>query len=83
MGSAARLNLGRECADVAASNIAQSENISFDNLKNGIIYGSNMASFCVEKFGPERMINLQKEEVLDRLQQFKALTQFDIALQNE
>jgi sugar/nucleoside kinase (ribokinase family) len=62
--------------------IAQSENISFDNMKNGIIYGSNLASFCVEKFGTERMENLQKEEVSARLQQFKALTQFDIALEN-
>lgn len=66
-----------------AGYIAQSENISFDNLKNAIIYGSNMASFCVEKFGPERMIQLQKGEVLERLQQFRALTQFDIALENE
>jgi len=61
--------------------ITQSENISFDNMKNAIIYGSNLASFCVEKFGTERMVNLDKEEVVDRLKQFKALTQFDIALQ--
>jgi sugar/nucleoside kinase (ribokinase family) len=60
--------------------IAQSENISFDNMKNGIIYGSNLASFCVEKFGTERMETLEKEEVHSRLQQFKALTQFDIEL---
>jgi sugar/nucleoside kinase (ribokinase family) len=60
--------------------IAQSENVSFDNMKNAIIYGSNLASFCVEKFGTERMENLEKEEVLLRLQQFKALTQFDIEL---
>ena len=60
--------------------ITQSENISFDNMKKAIIYGSNLASFCVEKFGTERMVNLQKEEVLERLKQFKALTQFDIEL---
>ncbi|WP_338408888.1 PfkB family carbohydrate kinase [uncultured Flavobacterium sp.] len=60
--------------------IAQSENISFDNLKNAIIYGSNLASFCVEKFGTERMQNLEKEEVKTRLHQFKELTQFDIEL---
>jgi len=60
--------------------IAQSENVSFDNMKNAIIYGSNLASFCVEKFGTERMENLEKEEVISRLQQFKALTQFDIEL---
>ena len=60
--------------------IAQSENISFDNMKNGIIQGSNLASFCVEKFGTERMETLQKEEVQERLKQFKALTHFDIEL---
>lgn len=60
--------------------IAQSENISFDNMKNGIIFGSNLASFCVEKFGTERMELLEKEEVHSRLQQFRALTQFDIEL---
>ena len=58
--------------------ITQSENVSFDNMKNAIIYGSNLASFCVEKFGTERMLNLDKEEVSERLKQFKALTQFDI-----
>ena len=60
--------------------IAQSENISFNNLKNAIIYGSNLASFCVEKFGTERMETLSKAEVAIRLQQFKSLTQFDIKL---
>jgi sugar/nucleoside kinase (ribokinase family) len=60
--------------------IAQSENVSFDNMKNGIIYGSNLASFCVEKFGTERMETLEQEEVHSRLQQFQALTQFDIEL---
>lgn len=61
--------------------IAQSENISFENMKNAIIFGSNLASFCVEKFGTERMLELNKEEIYRRLQQFKSLTQFDISLQ--
>lgn len=60
--------------------LAQSENISFENMKNAIIYGSNLASFSVEKFGTERMQTLTKEDVLVRLQQFKSLTQFDINL---
>ena len=60
--------------------IAQSENISFNNMKNAIIQGSNLASFCVEKFGTERMESLQKVEVQERLKQFKSLTQFDIEL---
>ena len=63
-----------------AGYITQSENISFDNMKNAIIQGSNLASFCVEKFGTERMVNLNKKDVLSRLQQFKSLTQFDIEL---
>lgn len=66
-----------------AGYITQSENISFENMKNAIIYGSNMASFCVEEFGTQRMERLQKEEVLERLQQFRALTQFDIMLEEE
>jgi sugar/nucleoside kinase (ribokinase family) len=60
--------------------IAQSENVSFDNMKNAVIQGSNLASFSVEKFGTERMVDLDKKEVVSRLQQFKSLTQFDIEL---
>lgn len=63
-----------------AGYITQSENVSFENMKNAVIYGSNLASFCVEKFGTERMVDLNKEEVVDRLKQFKSLTQFDIEL---
>jgi sugar/nucleoside kinase (ribokinase family) len=61
--------------------ITQSENISFENMKKAIIHGSNLASFCVEKFGTERMENLQQTEVQQRLKQFKALTQFDIEIE--
>jgi sugar/nucleoside kinase (ribokinase family) len=60
--------------------ITQSENVSFENMKTAIIHGSNLASFCVEKFGTERMLKLNKEEVVARLKQFKSLTQFEIAL---
>ena len=62
--------------------LAKTENISFENMKNAIIYGSNLASFCVEKFGTERMQELTKEEVDKRLQAFKELTQFDIDLKS-
>src|SRR6187402_2755737 len=61
--------------------ITQSENVSFDNMKKAIIHGSNLASFCVEKFGTERMQQLDKQEVNQRLKQFKDLTQFEIELQ--
>ena len=60
--------------------ITETGNISFENLKNAIIYGSNLASFSVEKFGTDRMQSLTKQEVADRLKQFKSLTQFDITL---
>ncbi|OYQ49009.1 PfkB family carbohydrate kinase [Flavobacterium aurantiibacter] len=59
--------------------IAQSGDITFENLKQAIIHGSNLASFCVEKFGTQRMENLQTHEVKERLQRFKALTQFEMA----
>ncbi|MGJ8759193.1 MAG: PfkB family carbohydrate kinase [Polaribacter sp.] len=60
--------------------LAKTEDISFNNMKNAIIYGSNLASFCVEKFGTERMEALTTEEVKKRLQAFKDLTQFDIKI---
>jgi len=60
--------------------LAKTEDISFENMKNAIIYGSNLASFCVEKFGTQRMEELTKDEVLHRLESFKELTQFDIKL---
>ena len=59
--------------------LAQTEDFSFDNLKKAIIYGSALASFCVEKFGTERMLNLDKKELNDRILQFKNLTQFDLS----
>jgi sugar/nucleoside kinase (ribokinase family) len=61
--------------------LAASDNFSFENMKNAIIHGSNLASFSVEKFGTEQLLNLDKKEVNKRLHQFKALTQFDIELQ--
>jgi len=60
--------------------IAKTGDTSFKNMKNAIIYGSNLASFCVEKFGTERMLNLTDEEIDERLKTFKALTQFKISL---
>lgn len=64
-----------------AGYLAASKNISFDNLKNAVIHGSNLASFCVEKFGTERMVGLTFEEVQQRLEQFKQLTQFNIEIE--
>ena len=61
--------------------LAKSGDYSFENMKRAIVYGSCLASFCVEKFGTERMLNLKKEEVNKRLLQFRELSQFDIELQ--
>ena len=63
-----------------AGYLAATEDYSFENMKNAVIHGSNLASFSVEKFGTERMENLEKQEINQRLQQFKDLTQFDIKL---
>ncbi len=63
-----------------AGYLAKTEDLSFENMKKAIIYGSTLASFCVEKFGTERMESLTSEEVNKRLQQFKTLTQFEIEL---
>lgn len=63
-----------------AGYLTKTGDISFENMKNAIIHASNLASFCVEKFGTERMENLKREEVQKRLQQFKKLTQFEIEL---
>ena len=63
-----------------AGYLAKTSDYSFENMKNAIIYGSTLASFCVEKFGTERMTNLSEDEVNNRLKQFKSLTQFEIEL---
>jgi sugar/nucleoside kinase (ribokinase family) len=61
--------------------LAETKNVSFNNMRNAVIHGSNLASFCVERFGTERMLNLTDKEVTARLKQFRELTQFDIELQ--
>jgi len=60
--------------------LAKTKDISFENMKRAIIFGSAMASFTVEKFGTERLIGLSQEDVSDRVQEFVDLVQFDISL---
>ncbi len=60
--------------------LAKTRDISFDNMKRAIIYGSAMASFCVEKFGTERLQALSSEDIEERVQEFIDLVQFDIVL---
>lgn len=59
--------------------LAKTDDISFDNMKNALIYGSAMASFCVEKFGTERIMDLQHDELENRITQFKNLVKFNLA----
>jgi sugar/nucleoside kinase (ribokinase family) len=60
--------------------IAQTRDISFANMKRAIIHGSAMASYCVEKFGTERLLNLSPDDIEDRVQDFVELVQFEIPL---
>jgi sugar/nucleoside kinase (ribokinase family) len=60
--------------------LASTGDISFDNMKRAIIHGSALASFCVERFGIERLVDLDEKELDDRLQEFIDLVQFEIKL---
>ncbi|MDB4216055.1 PfkB family carbohydrate kinase, partial [bacterium] len=58
--------------------LAKTGDYSFESMKRAIIYGSCLASFCVEKFGTQRMEHLTKKEIDLRLQKFKSLTQYEL-----
>ncbi len=58
--------------------IAQKDDISFETMKSALIVGSALASFCVEKFGTERLQFLSKEEINQRIDAFVKLTKFQI-----
>ena len=60
--------------------LAKTNDISFKNMKTAIIIGSAMASFCVEKFGPERLKELSKSDIDKRIKEFVDLVSFDIEL---
>lgn len=60
--------------------LAETKDISFDNMKRAIIFGSATASFCVEKFGTENLEDLTSDQVDSRVQEFIDLVQFDISL---
>ena len=60
--------------------LAKTKDISFENMKTAIIVGSAMASFCVEKFGPERLKEISKEDINERIAAFVQLVSFDIDL---
>ncbi|MEM6345180.1 MAG: PfkB family carbohydrate kinase [Bacteroidota bacterium] len=58
--------------------IAATDDTSFENMKRAVIYGSAMASFCVEKFGPEKLQKLTRNEIEERVSKFVGLANFDI-----
>ena len=60
--------------------LARSKDHSFDNLKRAIIVGSALASFTCEKFGIERLLEITREDIDERIQQFVDLVDFDIEL---
>jgi len=60
--------------------LAKAQDISFDNMKRAIIVGSALASFCVEKFGPNRLKEISKQDIDERISQFVNLANFDIEL---
>ncbi|MEX0967001.1 MAG: PfkB family carbohydrate kinase [Bacteroidia bacterium] len=63
--------------------LAKAEDISFESMKRAVICGSAMASFCVEKFGTQRIENLTPQEIELRIKDFIDLVQFDIDLVEE
>lgn len=62
--------------------LASTQNISFENMKRAVIVGSAMASFTCEKFGPDRLLELTRDEINDRIEQFVALTEWEFALES-
>jgi len=58
--------------------LAKTKDISFENMKTAIIVGSAMASFCVEKFGPQRMQEITKKDIDARMEEFVELVNFEI-----
>jgi len=58
--------------------LAQAKTINFEYMKSAVIYGSALASYCVEKFGTERLENLTLAEIKNRVSLFSNLTSFNI-----
>lgn len=61
-----------------AGYLAKTRDISFENMKRAIIYGSALASFCVEKFGPERLLEISQNQVNSRVRDFVELVQMEL-----
>jgi len=60
--------------------LANTDDLSFENMKRAVIYGSAMASFCVEEFSIARLKNLEGDEIKSRVRRFVDLVNFDAKL---
>jgi len=60
--------------------LAKTNNVSFENMKRAVINGSAMASFCVEKFGTQKLTEINQDDVDSRINEFVNLVQFDVSL---
>lgn len=60
--------------------LASTDELSFLNMRNAVIVGSALASFTVEKFGPERLVDLPRNDIATRIKDFRKLTHFDLEL---
>ena len=58
--------------------LAKTKDYSFENMKRAVIYGSALASFTVEKFGVERLLQINRDEIAERIKAFKKLSYFEI-----
>ena len=62
--------------------LSKTDDISFENMKNAVIIGSVTASFNIEKFGTERLLEIKPDDISERIQQFIDLVRFDIKKEN-
>ncbi len=60
-----------------AGYLDSTNDLSFENIKRAVIYGSTMASFCVEKFSVQRLTELTKLDIRERFMEFLELSKFD------
>ena len=60
--------------------MAQTDDVTFENMKRAVIFGSALASFCVEKFGIERLKGLSNMDIINRVERFVKLVSFDAKL---
>ena len=60
--------------------LAKTNDISFENMKRAVINGSAMASFCVEKFGTQKLTEITQDDVNARINEFVNLVKFDVSL---